>query len=50
MTSYTNGYEGLRSFDAVVLGELLRSALAAKGAAVHWPADLVIANVAGFYK
>jgi hypothetical protein len=34
----------------VVLGELLRSTLAAKGAAVHWPADPVTANVLGFYK
>ena len=51
-------WSGLRRFDAViptgwgavVLGELLRSALAAKGAAVHWPADPVAANVLGFYK
>jgi hypothetical protein len=51
-------WPGLRRFDAViptgggtvVLGELLRSTLAAKGAAVHWPADPVTANVAGFYK
>jgi hypothetical protein len=35
---------------AIVLGELLRSALAAKVAAVHWPADPVTANVVGFYK
>jgi hypothetical protein len=51
-------WSSLRRFDAViptgggavVLGELLRSALAAKGAAVHWPADPVTANVTGFYK
>jgi hypothetical protein len=51
-------WSSLRRFDAViptgggavVLGELLRSALAAKGAAVHWPADPVTANVVGFYK
>jgi hypothetical protein len=51
-------WSSLRRFDvvipngggAVVLGELLRSALAAKGAAVHWPADPVTANVCGFYK
>ena len=51
-------WSSLRRFDAViptgggavVLGELLRSALAAKGAAVHWPADPVTANVLGFYK
>jgi hypothetical protein len=51
-------WSGLRRFDAViptgggavVLGELLRSMLAAKGAAVHWPADPVTANVLGFYK
>ena len=51
-------WSSLRRFDAViptgggavVLGELLRSTLAAKGAAVHWPADPVTANVIGFYK
>jgi hypothetical protein len=51
-------WSSLRRFDAViptgggavVLGELLRSALAVKGAAVHWPADPVTANVVGFYK
>ncbi|MBN1453270.1 MAG: ParM/StbA family protein [Anaerolineales bacterium] len=51
-------WPGLRRFDAVlptgggavVLGELLRSALAAKGASVHWPVDPVTANVVGFYK
>jgi len=51
-------WPSLRRFDAViptgggavVLGELLRSALAAKGAAVHWPSDPVTANVVGFYK
>ena len=35
---------------AVVLGETLRSALAAKGAAVFWPENPVTSNVAGFYK
>jgi hypothetical protein len=51
-------WSSLRRFDAViptgggavVLGELLRSTLAAKGAAVHWPNDPVTANVLGFYK
>lgn len=51
-------WSSLRRFDAViptgggavVLGELLRSTLAAKGAAVQWPADPVTANVIGFYK
>jgi len=51
-------WSSLRRFDAViptgggtvVLGELLRSTLAAKGAAVHWPDDPVTANVRGFYK
>lgn len=51
-------WSSLRRFDAViptgggavVLGELLRSALAAKGAVVHWPSDPVTANVVGFYK
>jgi hypothetical protein len=51
-------WSSLRRFDAViptgggavVLGDLLRSTLAAKGAAVHWPADPVTANVVGFYK
>lgn len=51
-------WSSLRRFDAViptgggavVLGELLRSTLASKGAAVHWPADPVTANVVGFYK
>ena len=51
-------WSSLRRFDAVIptgggaviLGELLRSTLAAKGAAVHWPADPVTANVLGFYK
>jgi len=35
---------------AAVLGETLRSALAAKGAAVFWPENPVTSNVAGFYK
>jgi len=35
---------------AAVLGETLRSALAAKGAAVYWPENPVTSNVAGFYK
>ena len=51
-------WSSLRRFDAViptgggaaVLGELLRSALAAKGAAIYWPSDPVTANVMGFYK
>jgi hypothetical protein len=51
-------WSSLRRFDAViptgggtvVLGELLQSTLASKGAAVHWPADPVTANVNGFYK
>lgn len=48
----------LRRFDvvipcgggALVLGDRLRLALAAKGAAVHWPDNPVTTNVAGFYK
>ncbi|MBN2385570.1 MAG: ParM/StbA family protein [Anaerolineales bacterium] len=51
-------WSSLRRFDvviptgggAVVLGELLRSTLAPKSAAVHWPADPVTANGLGFYK
>ena len=51
-------WPGLRRFNiviatgggAVVLGESLRSALAAKGAAVHWPENPVTSNVTGFYK
>jgi hypothetical protein len=51
-------WSSLRRFDAVIptgggtvlLGELLRSTLASKGAAVHWPTDPVSANVSGFYK
>lgn len=35
---------------ALVLGERLRSALAAKGAAVHWPPDPLTSNVRGFWK
>lgn len=35
---------------AMVLGERLRYALGAKGAALHWPEDPVTANVRGFYK
>ena len=35
---------------SVVLGDRLRYALTAKGAAVHWPEDPVTANVRGLYK
>lgn len=35
---------------AVLLGESLRLALIAKGAAVHWPEDPVTANVIGLWK
>ena len=35
---------------ALVLGEKLKSALAAKGAAVHWPDEPLTANVRGFWK
>jgi hypothetical protein len=35
---------------ALVLGDKLKAALAAKGAAVHWPDDPLTANVRGFWK
>ncbi len=35
---------------ALVLGERLRQTLAAKGAAIHFPADPIAANVRGFWK
>jgi hypothetical protein len=35
---------------ALLLGDKLRTALAARGAAVHWPDDPLTANVRGFWK
>lgn len=35
---------------AMVLGDRLHTALAAKGAAIHWPNDPLTANVRGFWK
>jgi hypothetical protein len=35
---------------ALILGDKLKVALAAKGAAVHWPDDPLTANVRGFWK
>ena len=51
-------WPNLRRFDtvipsgggAVILGDALRLALIAKGAAVHWPDDPVTANVIGLWK
>jgi len=48
----------LRRFDAViptgggaiVMGDLLSTALIAKGAAVYWPDDPIAANVRGLWK
>ncbi len=35
---------------ALVLGELLQTALASKGAAIHWPSDPICSNVSGLWK
>ena len=35
---------------ALVLGDRLKTTLAAKGAAIHWPTDPITANVCGFWK
>ncbi len=51
-------WPNLRNFDALIpvgggvkiLGEQLRSALASKGAAVHWPEDPIVANARGLWK
>ncbi len=51
-------WPSLRRFTAViptgggslVLGDILRNALAAKGAAIHWPQDPINANAIGLWK
>lgn len=51
-------WPNLRRFSAVIptgggallMGDLLRSALVAKGAAVYWPAEPITANVKGLWK
>jgi hypothetical protein len=56
--SLERNWRSLKNFDAViptgggsaVLGTRLSNALAAKGAAVHWPKDPVTANVDGLYR
>ncbi len=56
--SLERNWPSLSRFDAViptgggasVLGMKLNHALAAKGAAVHWPRDPVTANVSGLYR
>jgi len=35
---------------ALVLGEILQTALASKGAAIHWPGDPICSNVLGLWK
>lgn len=58
LNAVDHSWPNLSRFDAViptgggslVLGDLLRLALIAKGAAVSWPADPVTANVRGLWK
>ncbi len=58
MTIVEDTLRSLRRFDRVIvtgggamhLGERLRDMLAASGAALHWPEDLLTANVKGLWK